>query len=217
MSFLVSSRLTELEAHFVILRQQLAEQHAAGRGVIDMRHRLALLVHGAEPALDLGVQGHGLGVQRVVDLRHIAEHHALAGLLVHFDRQIIDAEHDVLTRRLPAGCRWRARRCCWWTVINIRDSICAYDRQRHVHRHLVAVEIGVEGRADQRMNLDGLAFDQHRLEGLDASRCRVGARLSRTDALGMTSSRISHTSCFSPRPTSWRFHRVPMPLRVSCG
>ena len=42
------------------------------------------------------------------------------------------------------------------------------ERQRHVHGHLVAVEVGVEGRADQRVQLDGLAFDQHRLEGLDA-------------------------------------------------
>ena len=41
-------------------------------------------------------------------------------------------------------------------------------RQRHVHRHLVAVEIGVEGGADQRMQLDRLALDQHRLERLDA-------------------------------------------------
>ena len=42
------------------------------------------------------------------------------------------------------------------------------DGERHVHRHLVAVEVGVEGGADQRVELDGLALDQHRLEGLDA-------------------------------------------------
>ncbi len=42
------------------------------------------------------------------------------------------------------------------------------ERQRHVHRHLVAVEIGVEGGADQRMDPDGLALHQHRLERLDA-------------------------------------------------
>ena len=41
-------------------------------------------------------------------------------------------------------------------------------RQRHVDGHLVAVEVGVEGRAHQRVDLDGLALDQHRLEGLDA-------------------------------------------------
>ena len=34
--------------------------------------------------------------------------------------------------------------------------------------HLVAVEVGVERRADQRMDLDRLALDEDRLEGLDA-------------------------------------------------
>jgi hypothetical protein len=43
-----------------------------------------------------------------------------------------------------------------------------FQRQRHVDRHLVAVEVGVEGGADQRMQLDRLALDQHRLERLDA-------------------------------------------------
>jgi hypothetical protein len=37
-----------------------------------------------------------------------------------------------------------------------------------VHRHLVAVEVGVERRAHQRMELDCLAFDQYGLEGLNA-------------------------------------------------
>ena len=43
-----------------------------------------------------------------------------------------------------------------------------FKRQRNVHGHLVAVEVGVEGGADQRMKLDRLAFDQHGLERLDA-------------------------------------------------
>ena len=41
-------------------------------------------------------------------------------------------------------------------------------RQRQVDGHLVAVEVGVEGGAHQRVDLDGLALDQDRLEGLDA-------------------------------------------------
>ena len=41
-------------------------------------------------------------------------------------------------------------------------------RQRQVHRHLVAVEVGVEGVADERVNLDRLALDEQRLERLDA-------------------------------------------------
>ena len=43
-----------------------------------------------------------------------------------------------------------------------------FQRQRHVNCHLVAVEVGVEGGTDQRMQLDRLAFDQHRLKCLDA-------------------------------------------------
>ena len=42
------------------------------------------------------------------------------------------------------------------------------DAQRQVDGHLVAVEVGVEALADQRVDLDGVAFDQHRLERLDA-------------------------------------------------
>src|SRR5665213_3186794 len=37
-----------------------------------------------------------------------------------------------------------------------------------MYGHLIAVEVGVKCRADQRMNLDRLAFHQHRLEGLNS-------------------------------------------------
>ena len=47
-------------------------------------------------------------------------------------------------------------------------------RQRQVDGHLVAVEVGVEGGADQRVDLDGLALDQHGLEGLDAEAVQRG-------------------------------------------
>ena len=43
-----------------------------------------------------------------------------------------------------------------------------FDRQRQVDGHLVAVEVGVEALADERVDADGVAFDQHRLERLDA-------------------------------------------------
>ena len=41
-------------------------------------------------------------------------------------------------------------------------------RERQMHGHLVAVEVGVERMADQRVDLDRLALDQQRLERLDA-------------------------------------------------
>ena len=40
--------------------------------------------------------------------------------------------------------------------------------ERHVDGHLVAVEVGVVGLADEGVELDGLALDEDGLEGLDA-------------------------------------------------
>ena len=42
------------------------------------------------------------------------------------------------------------------------------DAQRQMHGHLVAVEVGVESLAGQRVQHDRVALDQHRLERLDA-------------------------------------------------
>ena len=53
-------------------------------------------------------------------------------------------------------------------IISTRRLDLRLDRQRQVDGHLVAVEVGVEALADQRMDADGVAFDQHRLERLDA-------------------------------------------------
>ena len=41
--------------------------------------------------------------------------------------------------------------------------------------HLIAVEIGVEGGASQRVQLDGLAFHQHGLESLNAEAVQRGS------------------------------------------
>ncbi len=44
-----------------------------------------------------------------------------------------------------------------------------------MHGHLIAVEVCVERGADQRVNLDGFAFHQHRLEGLNAEAVKRGS------------------------------------------
>ena len=59
------------------------------------------------------------------------------------------------------------RMLCEASISTLRFNL-RLRRQRNVHGHLVAVEVRVERGADQRVNLDGLAFDQHRLEGLNA-------------------------------------------------
>ena len=68
------------------------------------------------------------------------------------DRFAVGREREHVVRGQHQGARFHLR----------------FERQRDVHSHLVAVEVGVERGAHQRMQLDGLAFDQHRLESLDA-------------------------------------------------
>ena len=53
-------------------------------------------------------------------------------------------------------------------IISVVRLDLRLDRQRQVDGHLVAVEVGVEALADQRVDPDRVAFDQHRLERLDA-------------------------------------------------
>ncbi len=81
--------------------------------------------------------------------------------------QIVDSQNQVLRRDGQ-----RTSRSGREDVVRGEHQHLRFDlrlrRQRHVNGHLVAVEIGVEGRADQGMDLDRLAFDEHRLEGLDA-------------------------------------------------
>jgi len=78
----------------------------------------------------------------------IAEHHILRGR--HHGRavsrleQVLRAEHQ---------------------LARFTHSLLA---QRHMNGHLVAIEVRIERGTHQRMNLDRFAFDQQRLEGLDA-------------------------------------------------
>ena len=114
-----------------------------------------------------------LGLQfdlaRLVGARNfgdVGEHRTFAQCTDFFARHVIQTQHDVLRRdddRL-AVCRRQH-------VVGSQHQRAAFhlrfQRQWHVHRHLVTVEVGVECRAHQRMQLDRLAFDQDRLESLD--------------------------------------------------
>ncbi len=104
---------------------------------------------GAARLLDAGQdQTLALGVDAVAGHVIQPEHHVLRR---HDDGLAVGRRQDVVRRHHQrAGLELRL------------------DRQRHVHGHLVAVEIGVERGADQRMQLNSLALDQHRLERLNA-------------------------------------------------
>jgi hypothetical protein len=81
--------------------------------------------------------------------------------------QVVDAEHHVLGRgrqRRPVG---RREDVVGGEHEDPRLGL-GLGGERHVDRHLIAVEVGVEGVADQGVHLDRLALDQDRFERLDA-------------------------------------------------
>ena len=88
--------------------------------------------------------------------------------------QVVAAEHHVL-RGNGDGSAMRGRQ----DVVRRQHQRGGFDlrfgRKRNVDGHLVAVEIRVERGADQRVNLERLAFDQHRLESLNAEAVQRGS------------------------------------------
>ena len=109
---------------------------------------------------DAGIESEQNVVDRVESL-------VLALQLIAGERQVVAAENDVLRRN---GDRLAA--CRREQVVRRKHQNARLDlrlgRQRNVNRHLVAVKVGVERRADERMDLDRLTLDKHRLESLDA-------------------------------------------------
>ena len=150
--------------------------HRLDLGVNDVLVVELRLEVGVEPGVahaDDGVRLDDALVQREQDRVEVDERLALAlgALLRH--RQVVAAEHEVLRRHRQRPAVRRRQ-----DVVRRQHQDVALDlrlrRQRHVHRHLVAVEVGVERRADERMDLDRLALDQLRLERLDAEPMQRG-------------------------------------------
>ena len=83
-----------------------------------------------------------------------------------FCGEVVAAEHDVLRRRhdrlAARGREDVVRRQHEHARFHLR-----LDRERHVHGHLVTVEVRVVSGANERVNADRFAFDQLRLERLD--------------------------------------------------
>ena len=90
--------------------------------------------------------------------------------------QEVDAKHHVLRRRRDRTTVGRAK-----DVVRRQHEDAGFClrlcRQRQVDGHLVTVEVSVERCTNERVNLNGLTFDELWLERLDAQpvqrRCTV--------------------------------------------
>ena len=84
-----------------------------------------------------------------------------------FKAEIIEAQHNILARHDNGLAIRRAQDVVGGHHQDARFQL-RFQAERHMHRHLVTVEIRVEGGADQRVKLNRLAFNQHRFKRLNA-------------------------------------------------
>ena len=180
------------EAH--LLREHAVEDHAAGGGLDHALRRVAVRTGRQGPALGVhelvgAVVGVAQADARVVvdhllgdaelDLADVVEERqvlagegVLAGdlarelVLLAGRREEVEAEADVLRGR-HHGLAGRRREDGRGREHHQAALHLRLDRERHVHGHLVAVEVGVERGAHHRVEADGLALHEHRLERLD--------------------------------------------------
>ena len=156
----------------VALGQALVEQDPpSGRGVVLRRAAVGRGLHQfgvlRPPVGDLGVDVESTGLHRALDLVDAAQGHALTLGALHLGGDVEGTDDHVLGGSDQRLAVCRAQHVVAREHQHTRLGL-GLGRQREVYRHLVAVEVGVERRADQRVDLDRLALDQHGLEGLDA-------------------------------------------------
>ena len=176
----------------VVLGQRLVEEHATQGGLDDgglagfptfgglpagVRHEVLQLDLALGVQVQItGVVGHdGFGDGRVAV--------ALTGPAVTNGGQVVQTDDHVLRRQ---GDRL--------TVRGLEDVVRGQHQhaslglclrgQRQVHRHLVTVEVGVERTTHERVQLNGLTFDQLRLERLNTQTVQGGSTVQQNRVLG---------------------------------
>ena len=147
-------------------RQHLGQQHAAGRRLDPMVEFVTILIDRAIAAMDPGMHGQNIIVERLLDLVHRTKHAVLAQLVLALDGHVVEPQHHILRGHDDGFAVGRTEDVVGRHHQHPRLEL-RLKRERHVYGHLVTVEVGIEGGADQGMKLDRLAFDEHRLEGLD--------------------------------------------------
>ena len=106
----------------------------------------------------------------------VGKYHALTQRVNALSSHVVQAQNNVLR-----GHNDRLARC-WRQNVVSRHHQCAcfelcFQGQRYVNRHLVAIEVSVVSGTNQWVQLDSLAFNQHRFECLNTQtvkrRCTV--------------------------------------------
>ena len=165
--FLGQHPVDQIERQLGMLGKLFRNQHPPRRRLDPDADRVAVFVDRVVTGRDFGMHADDLVVEGHLYLVDVCKGHAFAGLARAVHGDIIEPQDDVLARhddRLAVG---RAQNIICRHHQDPRLELCL-QRQRHMHSHLVAVEVGVKSGAHQRMKLNRLAFDEHRFESLNA-------------------------------------------------
>ena len=149
-----------------ILRNALVEDQAARGRVYDSGLGLAAHLLG-QTNLDRRMDADNALVISHKSLIDVAEYLAGARLGVAVDGQIVGAEDHILRRDSNRLAVLRLEQVVRGQHQQTGLSLCLCG-QRNVNCHLVAVEVGVECGTYQRMQTDGAALNENRLERLNA-------------------------------------------------
>src|SRR5580765_1209251 len=181
----------------VVLRERLVEERAAQGGLHQPGVQETLVIDheslcqlGTRRRHDVGQPDPHLGAQ--LDLAAVERHPSLGhgredppGTLAlgHLGGEVVEADDHVLGGHGDRAAVGRLE-----DVVGRQHEDAGLGlrlcRERHVDGHLVTVEVGVERRADERVDLDGLALDELRLERLDAEAVQRGRTVQQHGVLG---------------------------------
>ena len=166
---LLQGEVELLEAH--ALRKDFGKERATdGRFVTnDLRRQFARLlveVVFADANRTTRLQIDDVVVPGTLNFGDVGEVHAFALAVDAFARGVVETEHHVLRRNDRRVAVRREEHVVRRHHQAARFEL-SFERERDVNGHLVAVEVGVERRANERMELNGLAFDELRFERLN--------------------------------------------------
>ena len=166
----------EIERHGRVAGQYLGQDHAARRGFHPGGDRLTVGIDPLVTARDLCVDRNRVGIERLPNFPDTGEIQALATLAVTFHGDVIEPKNDVLRRHDDRLAVRGGEDVVGRHHQNARFEL-SLERKWHMDGHLVAIEVGVERGADERMELNGFALDQDRLESLNAETMERGGAI----------------------------------------
>ncbi|OPY92646.1 MAG: hypothetical protein A4E73_00918 [Syntrophaceae bacterium PtaU1.Bin231] len=162
--------------HFLLVHQFVDGIEANFPGHDFIQHDApdcGLLPLAVDADLDPRVQVDDAGVQGSPHFFDAREDHPLALDAAPSPRQVVNPQDDVLAGNDDRFAVRGGQDVVGGHHQHAGFRLC-FDRKRHVDGHLVAVEVRIESGADERMQLDGLPFDQQRFERLHAEPVQGG-------------------------------------------